>query len=123
MGKNTYTPSLLSALISVILGVAISTLLIFILSLPSAAVVYFSNLAENTLTIISLIIQAVAIFIGSVFAARYNRQKGMLIGLATAGIVLLLCITTGSESNNIMPSISCCLPASIIGGIIGVNRR
>lgn len=104
------------------LGITISSLFIF------AILLTYTNIQENTMIPVVIIITAVSILIGSSLSTLRIKKNGLLNG-ALVGVIYILLIyiissLTGSGfSLNIMSIIMLVssIIAGMIGGIIGVN--
>ena len=104
------------------LGITILSLFIF------AILLTYTNIQENTMIPVVIIITAVSIFIGSSLSTLRIKKNGLLNG-ALVGVIYILLIyiissLTGSGfSLNIMSIIMLVssIIAGMIGGIIGVN--
>lgn len=103
-------------------GVVSAILVMLILSLLMAIIVYFSPIAEDSLHGVAVIINAIAIFIGGYITAHLAGSRGLLLGLTTAALILMLMILFGpGEGGNITLKVVYCLLAGMIGGIFGVR--
>lgn len=104
------------------LGITILSLFIF------AILLTYTNIQENTMIPVVIIITAVSILIGSSLSTLRIKKNGLLNG-ALVGVIYILLIyiissLTGSGfSLNIMSIImlASSIIAGMIGGIIGVN--
>lgn len=104
------------------LGITILSLFIF------AILLTYTNIQENTMITVVIIITAVSILIGSSLSTLRIKKNGLLNG-ALVGVIYILLIyiissLTGSGfSLNIMSIIMLVssIIAGMIGGIIGVN--
>lgn len=103
-------------------GVASAVLVMLALSLLAAMVVYFSPISEGSLNGIAIILNAMAIFIGGYITGHMVGSRGLLMGLITAAVILLLMIIIGpSDGGNITLKVIYSLLSGMIGGIFGVR--
>ena len=104
------------------LGITILSLFIF------AILLTYTNIQENTMIPVVIIITAVSILIGSSLSTLRIKKNGLLNGALVGAIYILLIyiissITGSGFSLNIMSTIMfiSSIVAGMIGGIIGVN--
>lgn len=118
-GNNQLTMGMLKGIGA---GVVSAILVMLILSLLTAMIVYFSPIAESSLRGVAIIINAIAIFIGGYITGHLAGSRGLLLGLITAAVILLLMILLGpNDGGNITLKVVYCLLAGMIGGIFGVR--
>lgn len=106
---------------SVFWGLIACAAVILLLSFLSAAVVYFSPMSEQPLLVIAVIIDILALLAAGFVAARVNGKKGLLMGLITAAIALLIMLPLGGSEINIAQKGVYCILSGMIGGIFGVK--
>lgn len=117
--KDFYKNALIGAGISLII-----TALIFVLMAVLMIVFDIGNAYASPLSSIAL---ALGAFFGSMVAARKNGRRGMITGLVCGlilfGIILLVAAFL-SDSFTIMTLLHfiITISASLIGGIVGVNK-
>ena len=111
-------------------GVGISILLTMILLLIFSIVLAYTDVSENTVTPVIIIITAISILFGSSISTRHIKKNGMLNGGLIGGIYLLLLYTISSLLNwkfglNFQSIIMIVIGSifGILGGIIGVNIK
>lgn len=104
------------------LGITILSLFIF------AILLTYTNIQENTMIPVVIIITAVSILIGSSLSTLRIKKNGLLNGALVGAIYILLIyiissITGSGFSLNIMSVVMfiSSIIAGMIGGIIGVN--
>lgn len=111
-------------------GVGISIILTIILLLVFSILLAYTNVSENTITPVIIIITAISILFGSSISTRHIRKNGMINGGLVGAIYLLLLYIISSILNwkfgldgqsIIMIGIGSIF--GIFGGIIGVNIK
>ena len=115
---------------ALIVGSVVSLcIIVVLLCIMSAVLLGVSMLPYEYLSYIMLIIDAIAVFIGSYVAARINKESGLFIGLLNGGIVFIAILISGFCVSPETLSIVTLLKAVIIlvfsslGGIKGVNTK
>lgn len=126
MIKNNSVMNILNILKGVL--IAISLTLVFLLIF--AIVLTYTNVREDTIAPVIIVITGLSIIIGSSIANMKISKNGILNG-AIIGIIYLLIIylisslvnnqfeLTGASIIMVLASIIC----GILGGIIGVNKK
>ena len=117
-------------LLRLIKGAIISILLTIILLTIYAALLSFTNVSENTMVPVVLIITGISILIGSSISSINIKKQGMLNG-GLVGLIYVLFIyivsstfLIGFEINfNSILMIAIGIVTGMIGGIIGVNMK
>ena len=111
-------------------GVGISIILTMILLLIFSIVLAYTNVSENTITPVIIIITAISILFGSSISTRQIKKYGILNGGLIGIIYLLLLYTISSLLNwkfglNSQSIIMIIIGGvfGVIGGIIGVNIK
>ena len=111
-------------------GVGIALLTTIILLLIYSLVLTYTNVSENTITPVIIVITATCILLGSSIENMKIRKNGLLNGGAIGGIYILLLYLISSIWNwkfalNIQSLIMILagIIFGVIGGIIGVNRK
>lgn len=111
-------------------GVGIALLTTIILLLIYSLVLTYTNVSENTITPVIIVITATCILLGSSIGNMKIRKNGLLNGGAIGGIYILLLYLISSIWNwefalNIQSLIMIFagIIFGVIGGIIGVNRK
>ena len=111
-------------------GVGISLLTTVILLLIFSLILTYSNVQENTINPVIMIITAVSILIGSSIENIKIRKNGLLNGGIIGGLYIIIIYLLSSILNwkfslnlqsLIMIGIS--ILFGVIGGIIGVNKK
>lgn len=114
----------------VIKGVVISYIFTIVMCLIYAIVLTYTNVQENTIPPVIIVITAISIFIGSTIG-NYKIQKNGLLNGALVGLIyivtiyLISSILNGYFTLNIASVIMIVLSIlfGILGGIIAVNRK
>ena len=114
--------------INILKGTIISILLRLILLTIYSALLSFTNISENTMTPVVLVMTGISILIGSSMSSINIKKQGMLNG-GLAGLIYILFIYTlssiflvGFELNlNCILMIIIGIITGMLGGIIGVN--
>ena len=114
----------------VIKGVVISYIFTIVMCLIYAVVLTYTNVQENTIPPVIIVITAVSIFIGSTMG-NYKIQKNGLLNGALVGLIyivtiyLISSILNGYFTLNMASIIMVVLSIlfGILGGIIAVNRK
>ena len=126
MDKNEFSKNLIRIGKGSIISILISLIFLFIF----AAVLTFTNVGENTINPVIIIISGISILIGSSISTLKIRKNGLinggLVGLIYILAIYLLSSITGSGFNlNIysLVMIAVSIVAGMIGGIIGVNIK
>ena len=111
-------------------GVGIALLTTIILLLIYSLVLTYTNVSENTITPVIIVITATCILLGSSIGNKKIRKNGLLNGGAIGGIYILILYLISSIWNwkfalNIQSLIMILagIIFGVIGGIIGVNRK
>ncbi len=111
-------------------GVGIALLTTIILLLIYSLVLTYTNVSENTITPVIIVITATCILLGSSIGNMKIRKNGLLNGGAIGGIYILILYLISSIWNwkfalNIQSLIMILagIVFGVIGGIIGVNRK
>ena len=115
---------------ALIVGSVVSLcIIVVLLCIMTAVFLGVSMLPYEYLSYIMLIIDAIAVFMGSYVAARINKESGLFIGLLNGGIVFIAILISGFCVSPETLSIVTLLKAVIIlvfsslGGIKGVNTK
>ena len=114
--------------INILKGTIISMLLTLILLTIYSALLSFTNISENTMTPVVLVMTGISILIGSSMSSINIKKQGMLNG-GLVGLIYMLFIYTlssiflvGFELNlNCILMIIIGIITGMLGGIIGVN--
>lgn len=114
--------------VKIVIGSGISLLITLILLLIISAILTFTNVSENIITVSVIIISALSILIGSIVSALNINKNGILNG-ALVGAIYMITIyllssifVSGFEINmQSIIMIGTSILAGMIGGIIGVN--
>ena len=114
--------------INILKGTIISMLLTLILLTIYSALLSFTNISENTITPVVLVMTGISILIGSSMSSIHIKKQGMLNG-GLIGLIYMLFIyilssifLVGFELNlNCILMITTGVITGMLGGIIGVN--
>ncbi len=117
-------------LISIFKGVVISLVTTFILLIIFAAILTFTNIQENTISPVVIIITAVSLLIGSTMGNRKIEKNGLLNG-AMVGLIYILFLylisstLNGNFSLNLASIIMIIVSIffGILGGVVAVNKK
>ena len=113
--------------INILIGAAIGAVSTFLVLLIFAAIMLFFNININMSSPLSSIALAIGSGVGGYISAYKNKAKGFICGLINAGIMFLLIAIIGfilSRNITLMSLIhfAVTMLASLIGGILGVNK-
>jgi len=119
-----------NSVIRILKGSAISIAVSLVLLIIFAALLTYTNINENTMPTVIIIVTALSILIGSEITTSKIKKNGILNG-ALVGIIYILLIylissiITGNFSLNNYAIIMIVTSVLIggLGGIIGVNRK
>ena len=114
--------------INILKGTIISILLTLILLTIYSALLSFTNISENTMVPVVLVMTGISILVGSSMSSINIKRQGMLNG-GLVGLIYMLFIYTlssiflvGFELNlNCILMIIIGIITGMLGGIIGVN--
>lgn len=105
-----------------------TALISIVLSILSAAVIYFTNLPETLLKSLSTAVLIVSVLPGGFYAGKIYGSKGFLhgsrIGLLVFAIILVASFITketGINSKEILLTMITCCVSGAVGGILGVG--
>lgn len=114
--------------INILKGIGISLLSTLILLIIFSIVLTYTNISENTISPVIMIITAISILIGSSICTINIKKNGLLNGGLVGGLYILLIYFISSLLNwhftlNIQSIIMIAVSVifGILGGIIGVN--
>ncbi len=111
-----------------LLGLVISLICAFFLSIIFGTILYFTNLSETFLPTLSLIGVTLSLFVGSATAAKISGTKGLLLGLSIGfafiliNIILSLLFGNPLVSTIVLKKSIICLLAGGLGGVFGVTQ-
>jgi len=119
-----------NVLIELFKGSAIAILLTVILLMIFSAVLTYSNISENTMPTVIIVVTTLSILIGSQIATTKIKKNGILNG-AIVGLIYILflylissvIINDFSLSNYSIIMMVTGVIVGGLGGIIGVNRK
>lgn len=107
-----------------VISIFISVVLLFIASL----ILTYTNIGENAIPTMIIIISAISIFIGSLVSAMHIKQKGILNGSLVGAIYIIIiylfssiAITGFNMNIKSLIMLAASIIAGTIGGIVGVN--
>jgi len=99
--------------------------LIFIFTLIASTIIYFSNIEENFLTPIGILINVIPLLAGGYIAAKLGQNKGLIRGLTVGAVFLILMLLINLTGHRDLGAFwgHCIygLLASAIGGVFGVR--
>lgn len=118
------------AFINIMKGVGISFLSTVILLLIFSCILTYSNISENTINPVIIIITAISILLGSSIGNAKIKKNGLINGGGIGGIYILIIYLISSLLNwDFGFSIEAIvltvvgIAFGILGGIIGVNKK
>ena len=107
-----------------VISIFISVILLFIASL----ILTYTNIGENAIPTMIIIISAISIFVGSLVSAMHIKQKGILNGSLVGAIYIIIiylfssiAITGFNMNIKSLIMLAASIIAGTIGGIVGVN--
>lgn len=124
--KTEFSKNIMRVVRGSIIAIFISLILLFIF----AMLLTYTNIAENTINPVIIVISGISILIGSGISTLKIRKNGLLngglVGLIYIATIYLLSALTGSGfgvniNTIIMMAVS--VISGMIGGIIGVNLK
>lgn len=111
-------------------GIGISLISTFILLIIFSILLTYTNISENTITPVILIVTAISILIGSSIGNIKMKKNGMLNGALVGGIYIIILYLISSLLNwnfelNLQSiiMITVGIVFGILGGIVGVNKK
>lgn len=126
--ENVSKTSIKGNTVKILIGSGIAFIISFILLLIISAVLTYTNVSENIITVSVIVISALSILIGSIISAVNINKNGIINGALVGAIYMITIyllssiLVSGFEMN--MQSaimIGTSILAGMIGGIIGVN--
>lgn len=115
---------------NIIKGVGISLITTIILLIIFSIILTYTNIKENTINPVIMIITAISILIGSTIGNNKIKKNGLLNGGLIGGIYILTIYLISSILNwkfslNVQSIIMITIGMifGILGGIIGVNKK
>ncbi len=115
---------------NIIKGVGISLIITIILLIIFSIILTYTNIKENTINPVIMIITAISILIGSTIGNNKIKKNGLLNGGLIGGIYILTIYLISSILNwkfslNVQSIIMITIGMifGILGGVIGVNRK
>lgn len=116
--------------INIIKGVIISLITTLVLLFIFSIVLTYTNVSENLITPVIIVVTAISIFIGSTIANMKIKRNGLVNGALIGGIYLIsLYILSGIINNNFSISvqsiimITAGMVCGMFGGILGINKK
>ena len=105
-----------------IYGLVAAIIALLLLSFIGSSVVYFSSMSENSLYVMAVIINIIAMFAGGFMAGRKAKSRGLVRGLIVGVALLLLMLAFGSVTfSQLALKAGYCLPAAALGGVCGIS--
>lgn len=115
-------------IIRILKGIFISFLVTLVGIFLFAILLTYSNVSENIIPIVLIVLTFISIFIGSIISVRKIRKNGLANGAMIGGIYVILLYLISSILNtgfamNVYTILMIVIGmiAGMIGGIIGVN--
>ena len=115
---------------TVLKGTMISMILTVVLLLIFATILTYTNVGENTIPAVIIVITAISLLTGSTIVSRKVRKNGLLngaiIGMTYLMMIYLISSIIGGKFNVTFQSIiMICVGIifGILGGIVGVNTK
>lgn len=112
----------------IIQGILIAIIITLICLTIYSALLTYTNISENTITPVVLVISGISILIGSSIATRKLKKQGMvnggIIGLIYILFIYLLSSILSAEfglNTSSIIMIIVCIITGMIGGIVGIN--
>lgn len=109
-------------------GMSRAVILSCVLGVVSAIVVYFSNLSEESFSLLGRIILAASVFTGACYTTKIRASRGLTRGLnfGLAFFILVLIASLGFHPASItlkhsLYSLGICLASGGLGGILGIG--
>ncbi len=116
--------------INIIKGVIISLITTLVLLFIFSIVLTYTNVSENLITPVIIVVTAISIFIGSTIANMKIKRNGLVNGALIGGIYLIsLYILSGIINNNFSISVQSIIMiiagmvCGMFGGILGINKK
>ena len=127
---ETYQESNKGVIKNIFKGIGISMLFTIICLLIFSIVLTYTNIGENTITAVIMVVTAISILIGSSIGNKTIKKNGILNGALVGGGYILILYLISSLLNvrfslNMQSGIMIMLGIvfGVLGGIIGVNRK
>lgn len=127
---ETYQESSKGIVKNIFKGIGISMIFTAICLLIFSVLLTFTNISENTITPVIIVVTAISILIGSSIGNTKIKKNGILNGAIVGGGYILILYLISSILNvrfnlNIQSVIMIAVGIvfGILGGIIGVNRK
>lgn len=124
--NNTNTSNIIKILKGSVLAILISIILLIIF----AIVLTYTNVNENMMPIVIIVITAISILIGSQITTSSIKKNGILNGVIVGLIYILFLYLISSAvskdfslNNYAIIMIATSIAIGGLGGIIGVNRK
>lgn len=115
---------------SIAKGVGISLITSFILLIIFSIILTYTNISENTITPVIIILTAISILIGSSIGNLKMKKNGILNGGSVGAIYIIILYLISSLLNwkfgiNLQSVIMIAVGIvfGILGGIVGVNKK
>lgn len=116
-----------AVLIGAVCGTILCTILLLLFSL---VFVKLGNMPEGATTPCAIALSCIAALTAGFAAAKITHSKGLLVGLAAAGVLFIVMLAVGLGNMSGTPSLfsvllrlGLMLAGGAVGGIFGVNRR
>ena len=117
-----------SNILKVIKGSVISILISVVLLFIASLILTYTNIGENAIPTLIIIISAISIFIGSLISTMHIKQRGILNGSMVGAIYIIIiylfssiAITGFNMNIKSLIMLVASVIAGTIGGIVGVN--
>ena len=127
---ETYQESGKGTIKNILIGIGISMLFTVVCLLIFSFILTYTNISENTIVPVILVVTAISILIGSSIGNIKIKKNGILNGALVGGGYILILYLISSLLNvrfslNLQSAIMIAVGIvfGIIGGIIGVNKK
>lgn len=106
---------------AVMTGLVVIIICTLLLSLFISLIVYLTPAKDLTLNKWAILINGLSVLLGSLVAGLSAGEKGLVLGLITAILSILLLFLINGWSDLTGLKVAVCLMAGGIGGVIGVR--
>lgn len=113
---------------AVFMGSVFSVIVTLILVLIIATVYYFADINDTVLNVLLFLVSAVSAFLGGLFSSKRSGDKGLLHGLLTSLVYLIILFAAAfavnkqlSPAPRLITMLVAGSAAGMLGGIFGVN--
>lgn len=106
---------------AVITGLMVIAICMILLSLLISLIVYLTPAKDLILDKLAILINGISVLLGGLAAGLSAGEKGLVLGLTTAILAILLLFLINGWSELTGLKVAVCLMAGSIGGVIGVR--